>query len=380
MDDVLFQDGHRRLKISVAGVNPESGTTSAETFRLTLYAFEDSPSVNPLFTTQLDVDQAARLHAYLDAISIVRDRAQTISAPFVEIEKGVPRSVIEAFLNHPDLLSDPDVVRAVLTLNPDLCRAIIETELSALDVQSLAYRREQLRIMSRLLEEPDFFQEYQRTNNARGPEEVWQQFFESNQWILGLGLHYVIGEGVQPDKLEQVVAGHSIAATGKRVDSLLQTRGVVRSLCYVEIKTHETALLHQTEYRPDVWRPSTELSGAVAQSQKTVQLAIEHLSSVFELPLNASHHGGERFFNYAPRAIVVCGSLSQFVEGEVTNIPKFSSFELYRRSMQSPDIVTYDELHERASAMVETGLAQRSPQGEDAELGEEADNNATSET
>lgn len=380
MDDVLFEDGSRRLKISVTGLDPETATVTAESFRLTLYAFDQLPTVKSLFTAELNIEQAAALHAYLNSISLVRDRARSVSGRFVEIQQSVPKAVTDAFLDHPDLLSDPDVVRAVLTLNPDLCRAIIETELSALDVQSLAYRREQLQIMSRLLEEPDFFQEYQRTKNARGPEEVWQQFFEANQWILGLGLHYVIGEGVQPDKLEQVVAGHSIAATGKRVDSLLQTRGVVRSLCYVEIKTHETALLHQTEYRPDVWRPSTELSGAVAQSQKTVQLAIEHLSSVFELPLNASHHGGERFFNYAPRAIVVCGSLSQFVEGEVTNIPKFSSFELYRRSMQSPDIVTYDELHERASAMVETGLAQRTSQGEAAELGEEAGNDATSES
>ena len=197
-----------------------------------------------------------------------------------------------------------------------------------------------------------------------GKERVWQKFFEANQWIFGFALHYVIGEGIQPDKLEQVVTGHSIAGAGKRVDALLHTRGVLRSLCYVEIKTHKTKLLHGSEYRSEVWRPSDELVGAVAQSQKTVQLAVEHLSTRFQVPIEASHRGGEQFFNYVPRAVVVCGTLNEFVESGNTHIPKFGSFELYRRSLQSPDIITFDELHDRASAIVEAGLAARETQAE----------------
>ncbi len=254
-------------------------------------------------------------------------------------------------------------------MNPELCRAILETQVAALDISSLAYRRDQLELMRGLIEDPSLFAAHQEETGASGRESVWQGFFERNQWIFGYGLNYVIGEGVQTDKLEQVVAGYSIAGGGKRVDGLLRTRGILRSLCYVEIKTHDTPLLHQTEYRSDVWQPSHELAGAVAQAQKTVQLAVEHLTTTFELPVGSGAHGGERFFNYHPRSIVVCGDLCEFVEAAGVNVQKFSSFELYRRSISSPDIITFDELYERASAIVEAGFAAREararePEGE----------------
>jgi hypothetical protein len=277
----------------------------------------------------------------------------------VEIRDGVPREVIEAFLGHPDLLGDPEVVRSVLKLNPELTRAIIETELSAFDVQSLAYRRRQLAVMRRLLDDQDFFGQQREKLGISGKEGVWQRFFEDNQWIFGFALHYMIGEGVYPDRLEQVVAGYSVAGAGKRADALLRTRGILRSLCYVEIKTHETLLLHPSPYRPEVWRPSDELAGAVAQSQKTVQLAIEHIRTKLELPSGLGGEAGA-LFNYAPRSVVVCGSLGEFDTGTGTNGPKFGSFELFRRSIHSPDIVTFDELHERATAIVESRFAARS--------------------
>ena len=225
--------------------------------------------------------------------------------------------------------------------------------------------------MRHLLDDSDFFLTYQEETGGAGKEAVWQRFFEANQWIFGYGLNYVIGEGVQPEKLEQVVAGYSIAGGGKRADALLHTRGVLRSLCYVEIKTHGTPLLHATEYRVDVWQPSRALTGAVAQSQKTVQLAVEHLTTTLDLPVGAGEHGGGRFFNYNPRAVVVCGNLQEFVEEAGVNLEKFSSFELYRRSITSPDIITFDELYDRASAIVEAGFAARTGErGEGSSKGE----------
>lgn len=356
MDDVIYRDGARCLKISVAGVDRETGTVSSDDFGLTIFAYDAGPPVKPLFTTKLNVSQSASLYSYLDSISIVREGGRPRSGRFVEVQDGVPREVIEAFLGHPDLLQDPEVVRSVLNLNPELSRAIIETELSAVDVQSLAYRRYQLGVMRKLIDDQDFFRQRREELGVTGKEGVWQRFFDDNQWIFGFALHYVIGEGVCPDRLEQVVAGYSITGAGKRVDALLKTRGILSSLCYVEIKTHETLLLHPSPYRSEVWRPSDELAGAIAQAQKTVQLAMENIRTKLEVPIGESGEGGT-FFNYAPRAVVVCGSLSEFESGSGINGPKFSSFELFRRSIHSPSIVTFDELHERAAAIVESKLA-----------------------
>lgn len=356
MDEEIFDDGRRRLKVSIAGIDHESGTVSAEDFRLTVYAFETEPSVKALFTERLTLEQAARLHKFLDSLSLVRDASKSVSGRLIEVDCEIPDVVIGALLGNPQLASDPGLVRAVLTMSPELCRTVIETEVTAFDLSCLAYRRAQLDTMSALLADEAAFAKYQAQVGAEGKEAAWQAFFEKNQWILGYALNYIIGEGVQPSKLEQVVAGYSIAGAGKRVDALLHTRGVIRSLCYLEIKTHETPLLHGTEYRPDVWRPSNELAGAVAQSQKTVQLAAQHLQTKYEVPVSAGQSGGDRFFNYAPRAIVVCGHLREFATPNGIDDTKFSSFELYRRSFHSPEIITFDELHDRARAIVEARL------------------------
>lgn len=289
-------------------------TTNPEPFRrrTTVYAFETEPSVKALFTERLTLQQATRLHKFLDSLSLVRDASTSVSGRLIEVDSEILAVVIGALLGNPQLAIDPSLVRAALTMSPELCRTLIETELTSFDLSCLAYRRAQLDTMSALLADEAAFAKYQAQVGAEGKEAAWQAFFEKNQWILGYALNYIIGEGVQPDKLEQVVAGYSIAGAGKRVDALLHTRGVIRSLCYLEIKTHETSLLHGTEYRPDVWRPSNELAGAVAQSQKTVQLAAQHLQTKCDVPVSADQSGGDRFFNYAPRAIVVCGHLREF--------------------------------------------------------------------
>jgi hypothetical protein len=359
VEETLFEDGDRRLSIGVSGIDRDDGTVSEEQFGLTVYAYRVTPSVIPIFTHVLDVEGARRLYAFLGGISVVADGTCSVSGRFVEVDSGIPRSCIEAFLEHPELANDPTLVRSVLELNPDLCRIVLETQVKAIDISSLAYRRDQLAMMRQLLDDESFFKEHREATGANGDEGVWQGFFERNQWIFGYGLNYFIGEGVQPTKLEQVVAGYSIVSAGKRVDALLHTRGILRSLCYVEIKTHNTRLLRSQESRPEVGQPSAELTGAGAQSQKTVQLASEHLHTALDLPCEEEGGQGGRFFNYAPQSIVVCGNLAEFAGDSGVDVPRFSSFELYRRSIQAPSIVTFDELYDRAAAIVETGLAAR---------------------
>lgn len=64
---------------------------------------------------------------------------------------------------------------------------------------------------------------------------------------------------------------------------------------------------------------------------------------------------GEVLFNIEPRSCLVVGSLDQFQTDHGPNIPKFRSFELYRRHTGRPEIITFDELLERARFIVEHG-------------------------
>jgi hypothetical protein len=55
-----------------------------------------------------------------------------------------------------------------------------------------------------------------------------------------------------------------------------------------------------------------------------------------------------------PRAVIVCGSLGEFLTDHGVNDSKFRSFELFRRHLHSIDVITFDELYERAKLIVES--------------------------
>jgi hypothetical protein len=141
---------------------------------------------------------------------------------------------------------------------------------------------------------------------------------------------------------------------GKRVDALLKTRGRIGALCFVEIKCHTTSLLKSSSYRPGVWSPSEELTGAVSQLHRTVQLAERTIRDSLTVTDSNGNPVEPPAYLIRPRAAVVCGDLSEFVTLQGVNESKYSSFELYRRHLQSPEVVTFDELLERARLMVET--------------------------
>jgi len=343
----ISESDRTKLHVNLVGVSP-SGTVDSQSFGLTLYAFDSSSPGNSPFTAKLDLEAARRLCSFLNSISLVRDHNRSSSGPFIEVAADVSPAMREA------LSRDPDFVKAVWTVDPSVLLEFVQNDLDTVDIKSLAYRKAQLSAMSRLLDDEDYFNEQERAVGGRGPEAVWQHFFDQNQWIFGYGLSYIVGEGVDSSRLEQVVAGHSIGGVGKRVDALLRTRGILRSLCFVEIKHHRTSLLSPDQYRSGAWQPSLELTGAVAQVQRSVQRAVETLGFRASIR-NKDGWDVASYFNYAPRAIVVCGSLEQFINGARENEPMFSSFELYRRNTLSPEILTFDELRERASSIVRSG-------------------------
>jgi hypothetical protein len=53
-----------------------------------------------------------------------------------------------------------------------------------------------------------------------------------------------------------------------------------------------------------------------------------------------------------PKAFLVVGNLAEFVTANGVNEPKHRSFELLRRHTLSPEIITFDELYERARFIV----------------------------
>ena len=245
----------------------------------------------------------------------------------------------------------------LLASQPDLVEELVRTKVSARDVAELGHRRKQLTEFAQLLEDEAYFEARRKSLGAnKGPEAIWQTFFEDSTWIFGYGLNYVLNSPLDGAKLETAVRGHDFLGSGRRVDALLKTQGLISALSFGEIKTHKSDLLKRVvqPYRKECWQVSDELAGGVAQVQRSVQTSLANIRSKIELKDASGAPTGETLFMYQPRSFLVIGSLSEFRAAQGINEEKYSSFELFRRSLNAPEIVTFDELYERAKYVVES--------------------------
>ncbi|GLS42876.1 Shedu immune nuclease family protein [Methylobacterium brachythecii] len=203
------------------------------------------------------------------------------------------------------------------------------------DIYAVGTKRSALREFEDLLRDPEI------------PEATWQAFFERNPWIFGHGLNYVFLDKVAP-KLEASTTGSSFDRSGKRADGLMMTRAEVSQYVLVEIKRNATRLLQGRPYRSGCWSISDELAGAVAQVQKTVFEFVRHRFRDEGRNADGSFTGN---FVHAvePRSYLVVGTLDQ-----VRDDPdQIASFELFRRNVRAPEILTFGELFHRARCIVE---------------------------
>lgn len=224
------------------------------------------------------------------------------------------------------------------------------------DIISLAYRKSQLDKFYNLLSDEVFFErereaKHQKTGKQVKDEKIWQDFFEENPWIFGYGLNYIFNTPLSGKKLEQVVSGYRVNSKGKRIDALMKTKGIINSFCFGEIKTHKTKLLGK-QYRGESWAISDELAGAVAQVQKSIQKSLYEITEKTQMKDLEGNPTKEQIFMYQPKSFIIIGSLQQFVNENGVNDSKFSSFELFRRNHINPEIITFDELYERAKFII----------------------------
>lgn len=171
-------------------------------------------------------------------------------------------------------------------------------------------------------------------------EGTWQKFFDENKWIFGYGLRYQILNITQS---QPNYGGADITGRGgERGDYLTHTEGDAKFTCLVEIKRPDTPLMQPRAYRNGAYGVSDELAGAIAQVQ----------ANCAEWEMTGSRSDQNRdvlhdIHTVSPKGIVIIGRISQLNDRNKRN-----SFERYRRSLHNPEIITFDELYERAKFIV----------------------------
>jgi len=79
---------------------------------------------------------------------------------------------------------------------------------------------------------------------------------------------------------------------------------------------------------------------------------LEEIGNELSIEDNHGFPTGERAFLYQPKSFVIIGTLGEFLRDGSFSREKFGSFELFRRNMTNPEVITFDELLERARHVV----------------------------
>ncbi len=175
-------------------------------------------------------------------------------------------------------------------------------------------------------------------------ESEWQQFFTDNQWIFGYGLKYVFLEQV---RTQPNYGGMDVERQGEqRGDFLAATSGEVRFTVLVEIKKPQTPLVLEEQNRSGCNRLSSDLLDGVNQVQVNCSTWENQGSQTDENREILTDNG---IHTIKPKGILVIGNTNQLAD-----LNKRRAFENFRANLNSPEIVTFDELFQRASFIVQS--------------------------
>jgi hypothetical protein len=233
--------------------------------------------------------------------------------------------------------AEGEIVAAIRRRNTESIKSIIkqlaeEVSLSTREVNDLLQRKKRL-------------SDFQHGLSEKRDEDWWQNFFEENTWIFGYGLNYVV---LRLEQSQVHVGGMDLAGKGEKIpDFLTTTGGNVSFTVLIEIKTAETRLLAGTKaIRSGAWSLNKDLTDAVAQIQASVE-EWAHYGS--KHPTNKEKLEKKNIHTVKPKGIIVVGCLDEVKE----NLAKRSTFELFRQSVHGIEIITFDELYDRARFIVD---------------------------
>lgn len=248
---------------------------------------------------------------------------------------------------------DSDSIRSVKTLlskkgGAELVEALInEGIISSKDIVNTAFRKRGLQIFSDLKNNSEYWKTYAEANGLKkySEEKVWQYFFEKNQWIFGYGLDYRYQEILQREvHLSDAELDGSNTVIGDYLlgDNFFTT--------FVELKKPSTLLFANKGNRSNSWKLSNDLIESVSQ-------ILEHKASGLIRLDSQQYINGEPLTQkaYDSKVILIIGdwkeleNSSNTLEKEI----KKKTLELFRRDSRNVEILTFDELFERAKFIVE---------------------------
>jgi len=271
-------------------------------------------------------DELARLKAFIHQIEFVDfSNENNFQIEDISRQEG-PKAIIDA--------SERGIVERIRQMNDVQRDAVLEglrSTLTAEEINVLLGRRQGLEDFEAHLHIGDW------------TEVEWQDFFEREQWVFGYGLDYRILK--QFGREMTVGSGGGTDNRNKPIVDFLGT--LTDYTVLVEIKRPDTKIFKQAKGgRAGTWEFSAEFTSAVSQ---IIQQKAEWLSFA-QSGVHWNKEGTKQLTARTRNAksVLVIGSLEEFSNGELCAQIKRDTFELFRQETRTIDILTFDELFERA--------------------------------
>lgn len=211
-----------------------------------------------------------------------------------------------------------------------------ESALTKQDLDILSGRKDGLAIFHRkLYEEKDW------------TEPQWQKYFSENTWVFGYGLDYRFLSILQKE-----AAVSDVDVDGKNTVNSDFLMGSTDFTVLVELKRPDTLLFENIKNRSRSWKLSQHLVHAVSQI-----LAQKAAWEIKSSQINYDENGNLITQKTSdPKAILIIGRKDEIEGSHRDSEIKQKTFELYRRDSRNVEILTYDELYERAYYIVNQKL------------------------
>jgi hypothetical protein len=216
-------------------------------------------------------------------------------------------------------------------------------------------RKSHLEVLRLLIHDTDFFEKYKIDNSVDitklGAEAVFHHFLKSHDWMIGLNvdIKFII------DLISEGNLG--ISNTNGRGSPIVDFICISDYTFLVEIKTPNTLIFTKSKKntaRTNTWSFSDHFIDGISQclGQKSIWVQ-SHKNK--DLVTDNKIINQNIYRTADPKFIFIIGNKNKEFPKDNTspdNITKRDTFELFRRNNRNIEIITYDELYERAYYIV----------------------------
>ena len=267
---------------------------------------------------------------------------------FEESYKVAPK---EAFYIEFESKSDKEKLEALKEL-------VQKTDLTEHDVRSIVFenRKKNLKAFLYLLKDLPYKGDnsiglYQRLYNLKGEEAVWHHFLKKNDWILGLNVDIKF---IREFYDEQKIGSEDSKGRNSPQSDLL---GISNYTTLIELKHSSTRIFKKSKSnksRANTWDFSSDFIEGISQclAQKT---SLERSYDTKEF-VNESKQRLNKIKHKTvdPKTVFIIGNRqTEFPhDSSDENHVKSETFERFRRNNRNVEVVTFDELFERAYHVV----------------------------